>query len=65
MTESVPFFGTQLNASYQFSWFLAGKVLAKFMRAAKESNDEAQYMTLKTDLEFISCVLILKHKVQE
>ncbi|KAH7931095.1 hypothetical protein BV22DRAFT_1101451 [Leucogyrophana mollusca] len=41
-----------------FCWYLAGRALARFLRAAKDANCAQQVRTLNTDLDFFRMALV-------
>lgn len=44
--------------SMKIAFFMAGKVLVRFVQGAKEAGDETQLLTYRTELEFIRYVSI-------
>lgn len=45
-----------LTRGWQFCWFLAGRVLGRFLKAAQDVNSIQQIDTLEVELEFIRLV---------
>jgi len=44
---------TLLDSFCSFCWFIAGRVLVRFLQAALAANSEDQIATLRTELEFV------------
>jgi len=48
---------TLMDLSCTFCWFMSGRVLVRFLKAAQEANSQDEILNLRTELEFIQLAI--------